>query len=215
MVGVLMNLKVVQINFLPLELILIGSINSRMGRLESCCCCISTRTGTIVLAVLALIGCGLSLVGLIYDLANSSQSQTSLKEAEVQLQNLKQNGTITEATYQAALDLARFHSKYHTPIVATSFVFCLAELVLTGALLYGVIKYKHRFMLPCIIFTAISLVISFIGYVTLAIYFIVSLNPVVGAVYLVLTLLGTPISVYFLAVVYSTYLDIRDGNDLA
>lgn len=179
-----------------------------MKRLQSCCCC-STKTGTIVLAILGIITYCIYLIPLIY---YSVVHQTVVSAWNY----LQSNATIAineTEEYDAATQILSIMNTYLTAFLAVGYILVILMIAVNASLLHGVLNSKHKLMLPYIVVYMILLVVGFLGGVGVGIWMLITLSLAVGIMLIVIEIIASGLSLYFWFVVYSAYLDIRDVNE--
>jgi len=182
-----------------------------MHRLSRCCCC-SVRTGAQVVAGLSLalgvIMLGAYSFGLAIDapfLVASHYRGMAFRDNESKL--------ITDDVYRTLmvkLDMLEF-------VMRTLLTFGVVEkvihIIFTILLLVGILKNKHKLMMPWLILASLGLVLNVAMVVGIPIYSLVQGNLCNAATYL---LVGTPMILllfYLVRVVDSEYKNIKDAND--
>ena len=120
-------------------------------------------------------------------------------------------GTITEAQYDYIIKYDNIFINGLVAILGVSCCFSLIRLLIECFLLFGIVGYQHKFMLPWLIYYSILLVVGCLCTLALAIWFMVDLSVGLGfrIIFIYAPCLG--LQFYFGIVVYSKYQNIRDG----
>jgi len=180
---------------------------------RTCCCCISPRNASIILAVLGI----LSHIG---DIIQSATGGSMLNQIVVNSYVLLPEGAQENEQLQNALLTWVGMARY---AMITSAIFSVIYLIIDVLLIYGVIKNKHGFMLPWLILYGIYFVISTI---VLGIFILVALGVMIylwtlgeagfGFLCLFFALLffgWIMLTWHYLASVRTHYYELKERND--
>ena len=186
--------------------------NRKMKRLTTCCCC-RVRTGATIIAVLCLIGSGISFMGESVGLITKDNTIAQLEQMKALAQHEKDEGTISEEQYVYIVTYANTIIAVLPYVLGIGFTFAAINLAVAVSLMIGLLKKKHVMMLPWLIIYMISFVVQCMVVVGLAILFFFVLESVGGG--FIFLLICTPLlflSFYFWWVVQSEYCNIKEGR---
>ncbi|VVD05649.1 uncharacterized protein LOC126969836 [Leptidea sinapis] len=163
-----------------------------MKRLQRCCCCASTRTGTIITATLGII---LSIITII----------------TIWVAN-KHN--VSYRTFIFAEDFDRKLADMDIPRIILTVNLCFTILI-CGLLIVAVLKKRSWLMLPWVVLgivLAIGLLISVL-HTSITYYLDEQDHAIIATCILIGGLIYLGVYLYLWAVVFSHYLDVRDEEE--
>lgn len=163
-----------------------------MQRLRKCCCCASTRTGSLITAVLGII---LSIATIII------------------IWTVKTH-RITFSTFIFDEEFDKWLSDWHIPQIILTINLCFTILICT-LLIVAIQKRRSWLMLPWVVLgivLAIGLLISVL-HTAITYYLDKEDHVIIATVVLIGGLLYLCLYVYLWAVVFSHYLDTRDEEE--
>ncbi len=184
--------------------------------MKKCCCgCMTVRTGTLVLAILGLIGSGFNVLqGLFYLLVGDP----SIQQYENQVANIDQSrlNEKEREILENTDDLMHFYEAALPYMGAFTLVTSVVHLIVYGLLVAGVNKARHGYMIPALAVDGIGLVLgallmlggSIAGFVLLESVY----TPHIIA-FLVGGSIGLLIGFYFWFVIYSHYSEVKLASE--
>merc|ERR1711973_327410 len=185
----------------------------KMRRLTRCCCC-SVRTGAQVVAGLSISFGVLALVaystGLAMDIPGRMTDHVRLMATKAW-----NNQRLEEATYRNIMKKMDTLEIVSDSAMGTVVAGATIQVVLASLLLTGISKNKHKWMVPWLIFAAISIALNVVVCVGLPIFHFVAGNPLFGGLILLAAIPTVTLWFYFVWVVHSEYNNIRDANSNA
>lgn len=162
-----------------------------MGRLQKCCCCASTRTGTIITGALGII---LSLATIITIWVTNKHN-------------------VSYKTFIFAEDFDKKMSDMDIPRIILTINLCFTILI-CSLLIVAVLKRRSWLMLPWVVLgivLAVGLLISVL-HTSITYYLDGQDHALLASLILVGGLIYLGIYLYLWAVVFSHYLDVRDDE---
>lgn len=184
--------------------------------MKKCCCgCMTVRTGTLVLAILGLIGAGCNVLQGIYYLLVGDPSIQQYENAVANIDESQLNQDQREIL-DSTEDLMEFY-KAALPYMATfTLVTSVIHLIVYGLLVAGVNKARHGYMIPALVVDGIYLGLgvlaivggSIAGFALLDSFY----NPYIIA-FLVGGSIGALVGFYFWFVMYSHYSDVKMASE--
>ena len=180
-------------------------------RLNNCCCCCGIRTGALVLNILGLIFCSISFVYTFVSLFDVDYIIDAYQELSAEAKQDEMDGKITSDECDLIIKYDNIFINGLRGIVGVSFAFVFIRLLFEISLLFGIVKNRHGFMLPWLIYYSVTWIFG--GLTTLGLGVWVMCDLYVGAGIGIIVIGGIILGLefYFGLVIYSEYQNIRDG----
>jgi hypothetical protein len=175
-----------------------SAIFSILKRYEKCCC-FSVRTGALIIASLEIIG---SIIGII----QASQAiGTYVPPPRPPLPELHDYQTLRE---EPAIPF----SPWISGIRIFLDILNILNIIINGLMLHGVLSNKSVYLKPWLFSFMIGFIPFIIANIGLTIWMIVLGQYVILAIIIICYLLSLFLNYYFLSVVYSVYVDIKENK---
>ncbi|CAL8118475.1 unnamed protein product [Orchesella dallaii] len=169
------------------------------------CCCISSKTGAIILGTLGIIISVLGIVYVLFSYAGMSSIQ-SLQDPVLKEQLMQEIRKAFKANpeYEHLNDEAIFYMMF--TYLSFVMVVCIVELVMSSILVHGVRKEHPRLLQIYLIYSAILFCLALVSTIFSAI-----MNMNMWMVYIWVTSISYVVYFYCVAVIYSAYVEVRNN----
>lgn len=182
-------------------------------RLTKCCCCISARTGALILGVLGLIGSLMRTGTSSTELVNKDLYIQSLKEAKEVIEQQHDAHQIDRDQYEYLIASTDFMIKYYVDYIVVSLIFSAASIVLNALLVGGISYNKSKLMLPYVVSQGLGLIFGVIIAFGGAIYIGCAFGSFTyGTIWFICMTIVSAIAGYFFAVICSVYFDVKEAE---